>query len=259
MGGGCPDPGPRHTNSPVANLLQCVPCQGLPHDDGKMFLMGARAGRGKGRKTSGAPEDPERQRLAEVRDQRVPWYRWGPYLSEREWGTVREDYSPDGAAWDYFPHDHARSRTYRWGEDGLLGICDNHGLLCFATALWNEADPFLKERLFGLSGPEGNHGEDVKEYYYFLDCTPSHSYMKALYKYPQRAFPYERLVIENKRRGRDGSEYELLDTGIFEEGRYFDILVEYAKADPEDILIRIAATNRGPDSAPLHILPTLWF
>ena len=194
-----------------------------------------------------------------MRERRVPWYRWGPFLSERQWGTVREDYSPGGTAWDSFPHDHARSRAYRWGEDGLLGICDNHGLLCFATALWNEVDPILKERMFGLSGSQGNHGEDVKEYYYFLDCTPSHAYMKALYKYPQRAFPYEDLVAENRRRGRDAPEYELLDTGIFAEGRYFDILVEYAKVDPEDILIRITATNRGPDPAPLHILPTLWF
>ncbi len=202
--------------------------------------------------------DAELRRLAEVRDGRVPWYRWGPYLSQRQWGTVREDYSPDGAVWAYFPHDHARSRAYRWGEDGLLGISDNHGLLCFAPALWNEADPILKERLFGLSGPEGNHGEDVKEYYYFLDCTPSHSYMKALYKYPQRAFPYADLVAENRRRGREAPEYELLDTGIFEGGRYFDIVVEYAKADPEDILVRITATNRGTDPAALHVLPTLW-
>ncbi|HYM92096.1 MAG TPA: glucosidase, partial [bacterium] len=198
-------------------------------------------------------------RLAEVRERQVPWYRWGPYLSQRQWGTVREDYSPGGAAWEYFPHDHARSRAYRWGEDGLLGICDNHAFLCFAAALWNEADPILKERVFGLSGPEGNHGEDVKEYYYFLDCTPSHSYMRGLYKYPQRAFPYEALVAENRRRGRNRPEYELLDTGIFEGGRYFDIVVEYAKADPEDILIRITATNRGAEPAPLHVLPTLWF
>src|SRR5438309_4691712 len=219
----------------------------------------ARAGRRGGRRTNGAREDPEWRRMVEVHERQVPWYRWGPYLSERQWGTVREDYSPGGAAWDSFPHDHARSRAYRWGEDGLLGICDNHGLLCFALALWNEADPILKERPFGLSGSEGNHGEDVKEYYYFLDCTPSHAYMRALYKYPQRAFPYEHLVVENKRRGRAAPEYELLDTGVFAEGRYFDVLVEYAKADPEDILIRITATNRGPDPAPLRILPTLWF
>ena len=197
--------------------------------------------------------------MAEARERGAPWYLWGPYLAEREWGTVREDYSPDGAAWDYFPHDHARSRAYRWGEDGLLGICDDHGLLCFALALWNEADPILKERLFGLSNAEGNHGEDVKESYFFLDATPSHSYMKALYKYPQRAFPYAALVAENRRRGRTEPEYELLDTGIFAENRYFDVVVEYAKSDPKDILIRITATNRGPESAPLRILPTLWF
>ena len=200
----------------------------------------------------------ERRRLEEI-PKGVPWYRWGPYLAERQWGTVREDYSADGAAWDYFPHDHARSRVYRWSEDGLLGICDNHARLCFALALWNEADPILKERMFGLSGSEGNHGEDVKEYYFFLDCTPSHSYMKALYKYPQRAFPYAALVAENRRRDKSQPEYELLDTGIFDESRYFDVLVEYAKADPEDMLIRITATNRGPAPAPLHILPTLWF
>jgi hypothetical protein len=201
----------------------------------------------------------ERRRLAEVRERRVPWYRWGPYLTQRQWGTVREDYSPDGTAWDYFPHDHARSRTYRWGEDGLLGICDNHGRLCLALALWNGADPILKERPFGLANAEGNHGEDVKEYYFFLDCTPSHAYMKALYKYPQSAFPYAQLVAENRRRTRSDPEYELLDTGAFAENRYFDITVEYAKADPEDLLIRITATNRGPAPAALHMLPTLWF
>jgi hypothetical protein len=201
----------------------------------------------------------ERRRLAEVREKRVPWWRWGPYLAERQWGTVREDYSPYGTAWDYFPHDHARSRAYRWGEDGLLGICDNRGRLCFALALWNEADPILKERLFGLTGSEGNHGEDVKEYYYFLDSTPTHSYMKALYKYPQRAFPYADLVAQNRRRGREQPEYELVDTGIFSDGRYFDVVVGYAKADPTDVVIRVSATNRGPDPAPLHLLPTLWF
>jgi len=201
----------------------------------------------------------ERRRLAEAREHRAPWYRWGPYLSERQWGTVREDYSPDGAAWDYFPHDHARARAYRWGEDGMLGICDNNGRLCFALALWNEADPILKERMFGLSGSQGNHGEDIKEYYFYLDCTPSHAYMKALYKYPQRAFPYADLLAENRRRGKSQPEYELIDTGVFSENRYFDVVVEYAKADPEDILIRITATNRGPAPAPLHLLPTLWF
>ena len=211
------------------------------------------------KKPDRAGSDAERRRLAEAREQGVPWSLWGPYLAEREWGTVREDYSPDGAAWDSFPHDHARSRAYRWGEDGLLGICDDRGLLCFALALWNEADPILKERPFGLTGAEGNHGEDVKEYYFFLDCTPSHSYMKALYKYPQRAFPYAGLVAENRRRGRSEPEYELIDTGVFAENRYFDVVVEYAKSGPEDILIRITAANRGPASAPLHILPTLWF
>jgi hypothetical protein len=201
----------------------------------------------------------ERRRLEEIREDRALWYRWGPYLAERQWGTVREDYSADGAAWDYFPHDHARSRAYRWGEDGLLGICDNHGRLCLALALWNEADPILKERMFGLDGSQGNHGEDVKECYFFLDCTPSHAYMKALYKYSQRAFPYAALVGENGRRGKSQPEYELIDTGVFAEDRYFDVAVEYAKADPEDLLIRITATNRGPASAPLHVLPTLWF
>jgi len=203
--------------------------------------------------------DAERRRLTEAHQKVAPWYRWGPYLSERQWGTVREDYSADGSAWAYFPHDHARSRAYRWGEDGLLGICDDRGLLCFALALWNGADPILKERLFGLSEPEGNHGEDVKEYYFFLDNTPTHSYMRALYKYPQRAFPYSDLVAENRRRNREEPEYELVDTGIFGENRYFDITVEYAKAAPDDIVIRLAATNRGPEAAPIHVLPTLWF
>ena len=203
--------------------------------------------------------DPERARVRENDVGAAPWYRWGPYLAERQWGTVREDYSAHGEAWDSFPHDHARSRAYRWGEDGLLGISDNHGRLCFALALWNEADPILKERLFGLTGPEGNHGEDVKECYYYLDATPSHSYLKALYKYPQRAFPYADLVQESPRRGRGAPEYELLDTGIFAEQRYFDVLVEYAKAAPEDIAIRITITNRGPAAAPVHLLPTLWF
>ena len=201
---------------------------------------------------------PEHERLADARDG-VPWRRWGPYLADRQWGTVREDYSPGGTAWEYFPHDHARSRAYRWGEDGLLGISDDRGLLCFGLGLWNGVDPILKERLFGLTGNEGNHGEDVKECYYFLDNTPTHSYMKALYRYPQRAFPYADLVAENQRRGRDQPEYELEDTGIFAEGRYFDVVVEYAKVAPEDILIRISATNQGPEAAPLHLLPTFWF
>jgi hypothetical protein len=183
----------------------------------------------------------------------------GTVSRQRQWGTVREDYSPSGTAWDSFPHDHARSRAYRWGEDGLLGICDDQVLLCFALALWNETDPILKERFFGLTGTEGNHGEDVKEYYFFLDSTPTHSYYEGLYKYPQRTFPYTELVVENRRRGRSEPEYELLDTGVFTEDRYFDVTVEYAKAEPEDILIRMTATNRGPGAAPLHLLPTLWF
>src|SRR6266516_4022938 len=165
----------------------------------------------------------ERRRQIECQQQRVAWWRWGPYLSERQWGTVREDYSPGGSAWDAFPHDHARSRAYRWGEDGLLGISDNHGRLCFSVALWNEHDPILKERLFGLTGPEGNHAEDVKEYYFYLDSTPTHSYMRALYKYPQAEFPYDRLVAENRRRGKDQPEYELVDTGVFADNRYFDV------------------------------------
>lgn len=203
--------------------------------------------------------NPESQRLAQTHSHGVNWKRWGPYLSERQWGTVREDYSADGSAWDYFPHDHARSRTYRWGEDGLLGLSDDHQQLCFAIALWNGKDPILKERLFGLTGNQGNHGEDVKEYYFYLDSTPTHSYLKGLYKYPQAAFPYRWLTEENQRRDRTEPEFELLDTGVFHENRYFDIQVEYAKATSEDILIRITATNRGPDPHPLHLLPTLWF
>ncbi|HEY3083812.1 MAG TPA: glucosidase [Chloroflexota bacterium] len=189
----------------------------------------------------------------------MPWRRWGPYLAERQWGTVREDYSSDGDAWDSFPHDHARSRVYRWNEDGLLGISDDEGRLCLALALWNGVDPILKERLFGLTGPQGNHGEDVKEYYYYLDSTPTHSYMRALYKYPQRAFPYQQLVDENRRRGRDAPEYELIDTGVFDDDRYFDVEVEYAKAGPDDLVVRLSATNRGSEPAPLHLLPTIWF
>jgi hypothetical protein len=200
----------------------------------------------------------EQRRLAEARDRTAHWRRWGPYLSERQWGTVREDYSPHGTAWDYFPHDHARSRAYRWGEDGLLGISDNHQRLCFALALWNERDPILKERPFGLTGSEGNHGEDVKDYYFYLDSTPTHSYLKGLYKYPQAEFPYARLVEENRRRSRQESELELVDTGVFAENRYFDVLAEYAKATPDDVLIRITVTNRGPEPATIHLLPTLW-
>jgi len=187
------------------------------------------------------------------------WRQWGPYLSERAWGTVREDYSASGDAWNYFPHDHARSRAYRWNEDGLAGICDDHQHLCLALALWNGRDPILKERLFGLSNVEGNHGEDVKEYYFYLDSTPTHSYMKMLYKYPQRAYPYEQVIRANSDRSKTLGEYELLDTGIFDDNRYFDVLVEYAKAAPDDIFMRITATNRGPDAAPLHLLPTLWY
>src|SRR6187399_1269144 len=185
----------------------------------------------------------------------VPWKKWGPYLSERQWGTVREDYSESGDAWNYFSHDQARSRAYRWGEDGLAGISDDRQLLCFGITLWNGQDPILKERLFGLTNGEGNHGEDVKEVYYYLDAMPTHSYLKMLYKYPQREFPYALLVDENRRRGRGEPEFELLDTGIFDDDRYFDVFVEYAKASPRDILMRVTAHNRGDDYAPLHILP----
>src|SRR5712664_3564732 len=192
----------------------------------------------------------EEIRLAESSAKTKHWKRWGPYLSERAWGTVREDYSAYGTAWEYLPHDHARSRAYRWNEDGLAGICDRRQFTCFSVALWNERDPILKERLFGLTGNEGNHGEDVKEYYFYLDSTPTHSYMKYLYKYPQAEFPYTQLVDENRRRGKNQPEYELLDTGVFNENRYFDVFVEYGKADTEDILIRISVTNHGPDPAP---------
>jgi mannosylglycerate hydrolase MGH1-like protein len=198
-------------------------------------------------------------RLAESRDRRKNWKRWGPYLSERAWGTVREDYSPYGNAWEFFPHDHARSRAYRWNEDGLAGISDRHQRICFALALWNERDAILKERLFGLTGNEGNHGEDVKEYYFYLDSTPTHSYMKYLYKYPQAPFPYTELVAENRRRGKGQPEFELLETGVFNENRYFDVFVEYAKGDVEDILIKITVTNRGPETARLRLLPSIWF
>src|SRR5215467_12540327 len=201
----------------------------------------------------------EEQRLEDTRDRQGHWNRWGPFLSERAWGTVREDYSANGTAWEYFPHDHARSRAYRWNEDGLAGICDRHQYLCFALALWNGRDPILKERLFGLTGHEGNHGEDVKEYYFYLDNTPTHSYMKYLYKYPQPEYPYEELVRENRRRSKQEPEYELLDTGVFDDNRYFDVFVEYAKADSEDILVRISVANRGPEPASLDLLPTIWF
>jgi hypothetical protein len=201
----------------------------------------------------------EEGRLDETRVKGMPWKQWGPYLSERQWGTVREDYSDNGDAWNYFTHDQARSRAYHWGEDGLAGFSDDHQRLCFAIALWNGKDPIIKERLFGLTNSEGNHGEDVKEYYYYLDSTPTHSYMKYLYKYPQNAYPYSDLVETNRRRGRNDPEYELLDTGIFNEDRYFDVFVEYAKATPTDTLIQITVANRGPGAAPLHVLPTLWF
>src|SRR5262245_4792091 len=201
----------------------------------------------------------EQNRLEEARNRKAPWKKWGPYLSERQWGTVREDYSNDGNAWDYFSHDQARSRAYRWGEDGLAGISDDKQILCFALALWNGKDPILKERLFGLTNSEANHGEDVKEYYFYLDSTPTHSYMKYLYKYPQAAYPYGNLVETNRRRGRHDFEYELIDTGVFDDNRYFDVFVEYAKASPEDILVRITVSNRGPEAATLHVLPTIWF
>lgn len=206
-----------------------------------------------------ADEMAEWQRLQDANTHKVPWKKWGPYLSDRQWGTVREDYSADGAAWDFLPHDHSRSRAYRWGEDGIAGICDEQQQLCFAIALWNGEDPILKERLFGLSGTEGNHGEDVKEYYFYLDSTPTHSYLKALYKYPQQAYPYTQLLEENRRRSRQDPEFELLDTGIFETQRYFDVYVEYAKHGPEDILIQITAINRGREPKTLHLLPSLWF
>jgi hypothetical protein len=201
----------------------------------------------------------EEQRLQESDERKAHWKRWGPYLSERQWGTVREDYSADGDAWNYFPHDHARSRAYRWGEDGIAGICDRHQRICLTMAFWNERDPILKERLFGLTNLQGNHGEDVKEYYFYLDATPTSAYLKYLYKYPQSQFPYEQLVEENARRTREDPEFELMDTGIFNDNRYFDVFIEYAKAAPEDILVRVTAWNRGPDAAKLHLLPTLWF
>jgi len=210
--------------------------------------------------TPGEPGDvTEQRRLNEARERDVPWKRWGPYLSERQWGTVREDYSGDGNAWDYFSHDQARSRAYRWGEDGIGGISDEKQRLCFALAMWNGNDPILKERLFGLTNSEGNHGEDVKEYYFYLDSTPTHSYMRQLYKYPQREFPYRDLVETNRGRSRQEPEYELLDTGVFADDRYFDVELEYAKAGPDDILVQVTVHNRGPEAARLELLPTLWF
>ena len=208
---------------------------------------------------TGIVDCTEQKRLNEAREEGIPWKKWGPYLSERQWGTVREDYSADGNAWDYFTHDQSRSRAYRWGEDGLGGISDDQQRLCFALALWNGRDPILKERMFGLTNSEGNHGEDVKEYYFYLDSTPTHSYMKHLYKYPQREFPYRDLLETNRGRSREEMEYELLDTGVFDDDRYFDVFLEYAKAGPEDILIKVSVHNRGPEAARLHLLPTLWF
>ncbi len=206
-----------------------------------------------------AHHDPERRRLEADAQRKANWKRWGPYLAERQWGTVREDYSADGNCWGYFPHDDARSRAYRWGEDGILGITDRECRLCFALAMWNGRDPILKERMFGLTNPQGNHGEDVKEYYFYLESTPTHSYMKGLYKYPQGEYPYQELVEENARRDKFQPEYELLDTGLFDEDRCFDVQAEYAKADPNDLLIRLTVTNNGPEAAPLDLLPTLWF
>jgi hypothetical protein len=225
------------TNEPAASLMTIMPTR----SDKKRKLTA------------------EELRLEESRQRTRHWKRWGPYLSERAWGTVREDYSAYGSAWDYFPHDHARSRAYRWNEDGIAGISDRHQTMCFAIALWNGRDPILKERLFGLTGNEGNHGEDVKEYYFYLDSTPTHSYMKYLYKYPQTEFPYGQLVGENRQRGKLSPEFELIDTGVFEDDRYFDVVVEYAKADVEDILIKITVTNHGPEAASLNLLPTIWF
>ena len=203
--------------------------------------------------------NPERDRLEESRVGKQPWRKWGPYVSERQWGTVREDYSANGDAWNYITHDAARSRAYRWGEDGLAGFCDDQQHLCLGLALWNGRDPILKERLFGLNNSEGNHGEDVKELYYYLDATPTHSYLKMLYKYPQGEFPYERLIEENARRSKLEMEFELIDTGLFDENRYFDVFVEYAKAAPEDLLMRITVHNRGPEASRLHLLPQIWF
>jgi hypothetical protein len=220
---------------------------------------GQKAAGAESAETARSVDVAEQKRLNDAREAGIPWKKWGPYLSERQWGTVREDYSQDGNAWDYFSHDQARSRAYHWGEDGLAGISDDKQRLCFALALWNERDPILKERLFGLTNSEGNHGEDVKEYYFYVDSTPTHSYMKYLYKYPHREFPYGDLVETNRRRSREELEYELLDTGVFDQDRYFDVFVEYAKGGPDDVLIRITAHNRGPEAARLHLLPTLWF
>src|SRR5208282_6676070 len=203
--------------------------------------------------------DAEKIRLTDAARHDQHWPRWGPYLSERQWGTVREDYSADGSSWQYFPFEQSHRRAYRWGEDGLLGFCDREGRLCFALALWNERDPMLKERLFGLTNSQGNHGEDVKECYFYLDATPTSSYLKMLYKYPQAGFPYADLIAVNAARGKSDPEYELLDTGIFDANQYFDVVIEYAKATPEDLLMQVTVHNRGPEDAELHVLPTLWF
>ncbi|MEC8320512.1 MAG: glucosidase, partial [Planctomycetota bacterium] len=203
--------------------------------------------------------DEERRRIRRTDGAHRAWRKWGPWLSERQWGTVREDYSPDGSAWDSFPHDHARSRAYRWGEDGLAGLCDREARLCLSVALWNGNDPILKERLFGLTNAQGNHGEDVKEAYWYEDAAPTGSYLRMLYRYPQAAFPYEDLVETNARRGVDEPEYELVDTGVFDENRWFDVHVEYAKASPEDILMRIRIVNAGPEAATIHVVPQAWF
>jgi hypothetical protein len=211
------------------------------------------------RRTTEATKTAEAVRLEEAREKAVPWRQWGPYLSERQWGTVREDYSADGNAWDYFSHDQARSRACHWAEDGLAGISDDQARLCFALAMWNGKDPILKERIYGLTNSEANHGEDVKEYYFCLDSTPTHSYMKYLYKYPQNAYPYLDLIDTNRSRGRSQPEDELLDTGIFNEDRYFDVFIEYAKAGTTEILIEISLYNRGPEESLVHVLPTLWF
>jgi len=201
----------------------------------------------------------EKQRLLESNSGKIPWKKWGPYVTDRQWGTVREDYSPYGTAWEHSTHDMARSKAYRWGEEGIAGVCDEQQLLCFAIALWNKKDPILKERYFGLTGNEGNHGEDVKECYYYLENTPTHSYMKMLYKYPQQEFPYSSLVEENRRRTKQDREFELIDTGIFNDDKYFDVFVEYAKNSSDDLLIKITVFNRGYDDAELNVLPTIWF
>jgi len=204
-------------------------------------------------------QENDRLKQANAATNKTPWRKWGPYVSERQWGTVREDYSENGDAWNFFPHDHARSRAYRWGEDGIAGFCDDKQRLCISLALWNGKDPILKERLFGLNNHQGNHGEDVKELYYYLDATPTYSYSHMLYKYPQGEYPYDQLISENAKRGKSQTEFELIDTGLFDQDRYFDVDVKYAKAGAQDILCRITITNRGPETAQIHVLPQLWF